>query len=60
MTDHTVKVSVDDDIASIILDRGEVRNALNRDTMAQLRDAALAVSDSLLVLVASARNGLSC
>ena len=45
MTDHTVKVSVDDDIASIILDRGEVRNALNRDTMAQLRDAALAVSD---------------
>ena len=45
MTDHTVKVSVDDDIASIILDRGEVRNALNRDTIAQLRDAALAVSD---------------
>ena len=45
MTDHTVKVSIDDDIASIILDRAEVRNALNRDTMVQLRDAALAVSD---------------
>ena len=45
MTDDTVKVSIDDDIASIILDRAEVRNALNRDTMAQLRDAALAVSD---------------
>lgn len=43
MTDHTVKVSIDDDIASIILDRAEVRNALNRDTMVQLRDAALAV-----------------
>ena len=42
MTDDTVKVSIDDDIASIILDRAEVRNALNRDTMAQLRDAALA------------------
>ena len=45
MTDHTVNVSIDDDIASIILDRAEVRNALNRDTMVQLRDAALAVSD---------------
>ena len=45
MTDDTVKVSIDDDIASIILDRAEVRNALNRDTMAQLRDAALVVSD---------------
>ena len=33
MTDHTVNVSIDDDIASIILDRAEVRNALNRDTM---------------------------
>ena len=45
MTDHTVNVSIDDDIASIILDRAEVRNALNRDTMVQLRDAALAISD---------------
>ena len=45
MTEHTVNVSIDDDIASIILDRAEVRNALNRDTMVQLRDAALAVSD---------------
>ena len=45
MTDHTVNVSIDDDIASIILDRAEVRNALNRDTMVQFRDAALAVSD---------------
>ena len=33
MTDYTVNVSIDDDIASIILDRAEVRNALNRDTM---------------------------
>ncbi|NCG07221.1 MAG: enoyl-CoA hydratase/isomerase family protein, partial [Gammaproteobacteria bacterium] len=45
MTDQIVKVSVDDDIASIILDRGEARNALNRDTMTQLRDAALTISD---------------
>ena len=48
MTDHTVKVSIYDDIASIILDQ-QVRNALNRDTMVQLRDAALAVSDNRYV-----------
>ena len=50
MTDHTVNVSIDDDIASIILDRDEVRNALNRNTMVQLRDAALAVLDKDQVL----------
>ena len=40
MLDDTVKVKIDDDIASIIVDRAEVRNALNRDIMVQLRDAA--------------------
>jgi enoyl-CoA hydratase len=45
MTDDAIKVLVTEDIATITIDRGDARNALNRAAMSQLRDAAVAISD---------------